>query len=114
MSPEAVESYNKYEGQQNLNRERYLDIERGDIDPMQLPQNHAQNQLGQPQANNSQGGFDPVIFVKNMISSGFPPTRSQIANASTNLNGSSDSTNTWFAIFLQKLMRQARQKKSKN
>lgn len=113
MSPESVENYNRYEGQNNPNNEqRYHDLERGDIDPMALQQNHAQNQLAaQAQQAQSQSNFDPVVFVKNMISNGFTPTQTQIAAASSNLSGPSDSTNTWFAIFLQKLMRQARQKR---
>jgi Holliday junction resolvasome RuvABC DNA-binding subunit len=112
MSPEAVEGFNKFEGQQNFQNEKYLDIERGDIDPMQLQQNQAQNQLTQQQQ--SQQQFDPVVFVKNMISLGFTPSQAQIAGASANLSGPSDSTNTWFAIFLQKLMRQARAKRGKS
>lgn len=113
MSPESLESYNRNETQQNFGGERYHDIERGDVDPMSLQSNQPVNQFSAtPQNNTQQNQFDPVMFVKSMISGGFTPTKAQIAAASANLGGPTDSTNTWFAIFLQKLMRQARQKRS--
>ncbi len=112
MSPEALESYNKYEGQNAVNQGRYHDLERGDIDPMVLANTQAQNQFSQNNTqSSSQSNFDPALFIKNLISAGFTPTKNQISNAPANLSGPADSTNTWFAIFLQKLMRQARQKK---
>lgn len=111
MSPEFVENYNNNEAQQGMSSEKYLDIERGDIDPMQLQSNQAQNQLTQMQQQQASQQVDPVQFVKNMISAGFTPTAAQITTAASNLTGPSDSTNTWFSIFLQKLMRQNKSRK---
>lgn len=99
--------------------EQYLDIERGDVDfgpqiaPMgsnqQGQQTARQSQTQQPSQN--QQPVDPVEIVKGMISAGFTPTRAQIMNASQNLSGPQESSNTWFAIFLKRLLEQKNKKR---
>lgn len=102
----------------------YLDIERGDVhtlptnsnhDDTNSPQHRAsshahQNSVSQTNQADSKP-LDPVALVKNLISTGFTPTPAQIAGANTNLSGSSDSSNTWFAIFLQRLIKQNKKRK---
>jgi len=114
MSPESLESYNINKNEYNVGQEKYLDIERGDVDPMLLAQNQPQNQFSNQGSGNQQNknnNVDPMEFVRSMISTGFTPTPAQVASASNYLNGSNDSSNTWFAIFLQKLLRQAKIKR---
>jgi hypothetical protein len=117
MPPGSSEKSYTPESTQNL--ERYMEIERGDVSPVpsnnqtqQDPQqtgHHATNH----QQHQQQKQFDPVEFVKSMISTGFTPTRAQIMNANNNLGGPQDSTNTWFAIFLQHLIKQDKLRRSK-
>lgn len=115
MSPESLENYNQYENNYSVEQGKYLDIERGDIDPMVLAQNQAQNQFSttNQQQTKNQSQPDPLEFVRSMISTGFTPTPAQIASANNDLSGPDDSTNTWFAIFLQKLLRQAKIRKAR-
>lgn len=114
MSPESVEGYNKISTENTAETEKYLDVERGDVDQMYLQQQHAQNQPVQ-QNQQSQSHFDPVMFVKGMISSGFTPSPSQISAANANLSSDdTDSADHWFAIFLQRLMNQNKLKRRKN
>lgn len=112
MSPENVENFNRNEGQQNFGQERFHDLELGDVDQSQLQINQAQNQFTQQQQQNNNQNVDPVEFIKKMISAGFTPSRAQISAAASNLSGPSESTNTWFAIFLQKILRQQKNKRS--
>lgn len=93
--------------------ERYLDIERGDVNFMPQDNNGGQAQPVPSMQQQQQQSVDPVQLVQDMISAGFTPTRAQIANASGNLSGPKDSANTWFSIFLQRLLKQQKQKKKK-
>jgi hypothetical protein len=107
-SPEQNYTDNNETGKSNdVEFEQYLDIERGDVDLTQQNANNAsaspvqQTQVS-PQQSNSP---DPVQIVQNMISAGFTPTRAQISNANAYLGGPADSSNTWFALFLQRLLK---------
>jgi hypothetical protein len=123
MPPISTE--NSYTPENSIpSHERYLDIERGDVSPAPPPQQNDDqtNQQQQQQTGNTQQStppqqqkpIDPVELVKGMISAGFTPTKAQIMNATNNLAGSNDSTNTWFAIFLQRLIKQEKLRRSKN
>lgn len=104
--------------------EKFLNVERGDVD---LGAFHAasgnatshvssamqQNFIQANQSNAAKTGTDPVEFVKKLISTGFTPSRSQIINSSSLVNGPYDSANTWFALFLQRLLKQKRIKNKK-
>lgn len=112
-SQENIESQNDFE--------KYLDIERGDVS---LPPSSSNNQnQSQPQPTSASTltrssqqtkQFDPVEFVKSMISAGFTPSKAQIGNASSFTDGPKDSTNTWFAMFLQKLITQEKNRRAKS
>lgn len=117
-----VSSENSYSPENPINRnEQFMEIERGDVQPAPMQddntttqntnQNNQQSQQQQPVKQNQQ--LDPVVFVKSMISAGFTPTRAQIVSATNHISGTQDSSNTWFAMFLQRLLRQYKLKKSK-
>ncbi len=118
MPPSSAEK--SYSPEESQDLEKYLDIERGDVnqlsqsatqnDPMAVPQQQQQAQASQTSAAKQ---FDPVEFVRSMISAGFIPSKAQILNSNNNVSGPTDSSNTWFAIFLQRLIRQERFKKNK-
>ena len=114
MSPESVEGYNRYSSESNLGKEKYLDVERGDVDQAYLQQSQVQHQITGQTNNQQQSHFDPVAFVKSMISTGYTPSPSQISSANANLsNDDKDSADTWFAFLLQRLLRQAKLKRRK-
>ncbi len=108
--------------QNNLNEnlvevKPYLDIERTDsFAPSTNSVNNDDNNNSSTNTSNStktqistqaaQKTIDPVELVKSMISSGFTPTKAQISNANNDLTGPKDSSNTWFAIFLKKIIDQ--------
>jgi hypothetical protein len=118
MSPESLEQgFPNTEGQQQKQEKKYLDIERGDAFSVNNSAN--QNNQHQNSAQNNQKSqaqqkaVDPIEIVNSMISAGFTPTRSQISNAQANLAGSKESSNTWFAMLLQRLVKQKKIKDAK-
>lgn len=114
----------------NINQENYVDVlqnpERVDSTAAQNEQNQVykeeltasqvrNQQLGKipmnvPQINvlpQQQAQIDPVQQVKSMISSGYTPSLALLQNAATLVkNNNQDWADTWFAILLQKLIRQ--------
>lgn len=114
MSPERVENYNEIKPETGVAEyEKYHHVELGDIDPSQgqaqdfTQSNNSNNTLPTKQV-------EPLEIVKGMISAGFTPTKAQLNSSLANLSGPHDSPNTWFAFFLQKLIRQLKLKKSRN
>lgn len=113
MPLESVEGYNRISSESSPEKGKYLDIERGDVDQMYLQQSQPQNQQ-QTQQPVQQNQFDPVTFVKGMISTGFTPSPSQISSSNANLTSDdNNSADHWFAIFLQRLMSQAKVRRKK-
>lgn len=112
MPPASPENYTdpiNEKPQNNEVNEDFLEIEKGDVDQTQSNSsnsNNIQQDTAQPVPQNAAVQPDPVKLVQDMISAGFAPTRAQISSAKSNLTGPNDSSNTWFAIFLQKLLRQ--------
>jgi Ca2+-binding EF-hand superfamily protein len=98
--------------------ERYMDIERGDnfnTTNSQLNQNSTQTQQTFPATTPpKQKPIDPVEVVKGLFSAGFTPTKAQIQSLQSQTDGPINLTDTWFKIFLQKLVRQNKKKQKKN
>jgi hypothetical protein len=110
MALESLENYNETKPEYSVEQPaQFLDIERGDIDPMSLSGTQAQNQLSS--SAQTKPKVDPLELVRGMISTGFTPTPTQLSGAADDIGGSNSSSNTWFAIFLQKLLRQSKGKK---
>lgn len=121
MPPGSIERYNVSQSESNVsgqryidNEKRYIDFERGDVVPFSIHQSQHNNQTpSQPSdrvtgvSQNKINVIDPLEIVRSMISAGFMPTRAQLANALNHSDGPINSSNTWFAIFLQKLLRDA-------
>lgn len=126
MPPGSIERYNVSQSESNVSgqryidnekryidiEKRYIDIERGDVVPFSIHQSQHNNQTPSQSSDRVTGVsqnkinvIDPLEIVRSMISAGFMPTRAQLANALNHSDGPIDSSNTWFAIFLQKLLR---------
>lgn len=56
--------------------------------------------------------IDPVEMFMQMISTGFTPTPAQISNATSNLSGPTNSSDTWFAHLLLKILKKRRKQKN--
>ncbi len=103
-------------------KDQYMAVERGDVTPSPPSNSSQSNSDNQQQGNTQQQKngpqpqkqFDPVEFVKSIISSGFTPTKAQIMNAKNNTEGPQDSSNTWFAILLSRLIKQEKNRKSRD
>jgi hypothetical protein len=128
MPPKSPEQLSNYETPDSTPEDmrQYMQVERGDIHqvPAQSTNDNqnTQNSSGfvqqpNPQPTNQsvqQKTLDPVDVVKSMISTGFTPTQMQISSANNNSSGPQDSSNTWFALFLQRLLKQRKTKNLKN
>ena len=95
--------------------ERYMEIERGDV----FDTNNQQNQSSIPIVSSqpqppAQKQIDPVEIVKGLFSAGFTPTKAQIQSLQSQIQGPSNLTDTWFRIFLQRLIKQNKKKQKKN
>lgn len=102
MSPETLEKTTNFSPENRSDKEKFLDIERGDSTLfLQRDQNNNQQQT-QQQSNQ----FDPVVFVKSMLSGGFTPSKQQIQIANSGAQFNTDSSEHWFGIFLLKIIHQ--------
>ena len=112
MPPGSGEhGYSNTEIPQN-NLEKYLDVEKGDSFDLTIGSTTSSNSSGQNTTSIKSTEEvkipDVVEVFKGMISTGFTPTKSQITDSRT--NGQANSSNTWFAIFLQRLLKQRKNK----
>ena len=108
LKDEKIRSEQENNGSNEQNQEKYR--------PIELEQN-LQKSISAPTTptptdpnitnaqNNNQ--IDPVQQVKSMISAGYTPSLDLIQHASDLVDmNSSDSSNVWFAVLLQKLIRE--------
>ncbi len=111
MPPRSPEQINIPESNsQDMEKEKYLDVERGDVD---LKQQNIQQSITSPvlttPTNNTSTQAptppDPVQIVQKLISTGFTPTKAQIANAGDNLNAPNDDADHFFSQLLKRLIR---------
>jgi len=118
MPPSTPENSNSNLNESYRPVETYHDVERTDAQHRNTGnfQNTTQQNTSQTStttSSTSQKNIDPIEIIKKMISAGFTPTKAQIVNANSNASGASDSSNTWFALFLQRLIRQEKNRKNK-
>ncbi len=127
MEPKSFEQpYNNLVPESNANLPEHMKLERGDVDyndpalqnqtnPNQQTTTQSQQQIpsSQQPLPTQQTKVDPVEIVKGMISTGFTPTQAQIMKAGSNISGPVDSSNTWFAVFLQRIVKQKKLKSVK-
>jgi hypothetical protein len=89
--------------------DKYHNIELGDLDPFASKNNSQQLKSSQQQSQKKQP--DVYELIKKMIETGFTPTKNQISNYSLGAGGfDPNSTNTWFRIFLSRLLARNRGK----
>ncbi|MFW5720676.1 MAG: hypothetical protein ACOCXT_06650 [Candidatus Dojkabacteria bacterium] len=120
MPPRSPEE--GYENQITPEEEKYLQMERGDVDlDPTSAQGQAQAQISaqniptnqQTPSSQSDNQNDPVEIFKRLISAGFTPTRQQIRLASSHISEDPERADYWATILLKKLIKQYKQNQKK-